>query len=122
MGRRIDWLGDVERDRLITAREFNDGRLWWHRECGCLEGTIAGGWPGTKVLSELAAACEPYSMSVHERVFEVPWRLAPPSIRYPQAVKRFGKDRVVRAIKARAAKNHRVSLLPAKQQTETAGV
>lgn len=100
MGRYIAELDAEGRDRLIAAPEFNDGALWWSGDCGCLVGTAAN-WPA---LSEeqRTERCRVHASTTWK--FGNPWAKMKPATRYPCAVTRFGKDRVVRAIKLRAAK------------------
>jgi len=102
MGRFIDGLSDKHRDRLVTAAEFNDGEHWWDGVgCGCLVGTAAGGHPQNGLVDELRRHWSALPQDWHRGI--APWPAAPASIRYPRAVRRFGKARVVRAIKLRAA-------------------
>lgn len=106
MGRYIAELDAEGRDRLIAAPEFNDGGMWWNGQCGCLVGTALRGI----VRGEEACRFWGAALDSHPRprgdgpMASVSWALAPASIRYPQAVTRFGKDRVVRAVKIRAAR------------------
>jgi hypothetical protein len=95
MGRYIDEATDEMRDRLVTAADLNDG-LEWHSDngCGCLVGTALNGHPLDVGRDEWVR---------HMRVeFDEAWKHLPASTRYPHAVRRFGKARVVRAIKKRA--------------------
>lgn len=115
MGRYIAELDAEGRDRLIAAPEFNDGASWWYGGCGCLVGTGAG-CNGTASIWEKDAdeARRCYSAVdstvgkegtvFGEEVLAVEWGVAPASVRYPQAVRRFGMARVVRAVKLRAAR------------------
>lgn len=100
MGRYIDGLDSGGRDKLISAPEFNDGDDWggFDDECGCLVGTV--GLTG----EEMDRHYDALPMAQCGTQYNVPWYRAPASIRYPQAVRRFGKARVVRAIKLRAAR------------------
>lgn len=142
MGRFLDEATDEMRDRVITAVEMNDGSSWWDYlgECGCLYGTAFNRDIPREVEVENArwprngssrATTRPRLFAAYGRVsrfdrdgdWEVLWRDAPAWIRYPYAVERFGKDRVVRAIKARAAKSNRIPLAPSTEHaTETAHV
>lgn len=100
MGRYIDWLDIEGRDRLIGAPEFNDGVCWWTNGCGCLVGTAAH-WPELDEASRARHSDAFDSLSPNRGVR---WDRTKPAARYPYAVKRFGKARVVRAIKLRAAR------------------
>ena len=92
MGRYIDELDDEGRDRLVTAEDFTLGS-WWDGRCGCL---VATG-EGATGAAEAAEAARARGM-----IAGLSWAEDPPAYRYPYAVDRFGKDRVVRAIKLRA--------------------
>jgi hypothetical protein len=93
MARYIDELDDDGRDRLVTAEDFNDGWDYWSYNCGCLVGTAeANHRPSTAERRRVTTALQCDT-----------WQLQPASFRYPKAVRRFGKARVVRAIKARAS-------------------
>ena len=92
MGRFIDGLTDEQRDRIVEAKDFTDGWDWWDGECGCLVGTIEEG-AGAIAIKMIAA-----SMQVRYKR----WRHLFPHHRFPMAVARFGKARIVHAIKARA--------------------
>ena len=96
MGRYIDELDDEGRDRLIAATDFSDGE-WWNGECGCLvyTGEGATSWEEAEQAS--------YAKGMRCRA---KWADDGPPYRYPYAVLRFGKARVVRAIKLRAAKGN----------------
>ncbi len=108
MGRYIDEAGDEVRDRLLTAVDFNDGTIWYSQNgCGCLVGT------GERGVSEKEAVKLGDSPPGRSRfawetrtgrcIFDgTEWPEAPAAMRYPYAVRRFGKDRIVRAIKLRA--------------------
>lgn len=101
MGRYIDEATDEMRDRLVTAEEFSEG-AWWTGECGCLVGTAED--YGVRVNRVRHTE---WHEKQWERVFGSaeyrPWRDGLAAFRYPRAVTRFGKARVVRAIKLRAA-------------------
>lgn len=124
MGRYIDSLNDEQRDRLIRG-EFNDGTSWGHmaKGCGCLVGNAEGmvelDFDSDEYLRVSDIAYRELNKSfqkardMHKEavdVFDVPWCVAVASVRYPQAVKRFGQERVVRAVKMRAAKNYTMQL------------
>lgn len=118
MGRFIDEATPEMRDRIIVAQAMNDGTGWFDGEsdCGCLVGTAYGREPITRMsripqeifseacrmISGIELFSEDYSGD-EMALFFVPWRDAPAAIRYPQAVRRFGLDRVMRAVKMRAA-------------------
>ena len=81
MGRYIDGLTAEQRDRLVEAKDFLDDDWWDGVEgVGCLCCTAEGGWSDD--LSNVG--------------------VDHPAYRFPQACDRFGKARVVRAIKLRA--------------------
>ena len=114
MGRFIDEATDEMRDRLVSAGDFNDGEDWVDYPdgmdtptCGCLVGTAVGlsggAIPESTWDRHFDAVCAMAYVSPDRMMMSVPWRDAPESVRYPKAVARFGKARVVRAIKLRAA-------------------
>lgn len=111
MGRFLDESTDEMRDRVITAVEMNDGVNWWDSDerCGCLVGTAFAGDVPYDIRYRISV-CGPSAFGPPLGVPPVPWRFAPAHIRYPYAVARFGKDRVVRAVKARAARSNRIDL------------
>jgi hypothetical protein len=98
MGQYIDGLTDEQKDRLVTAEHFNDGWDWWSSGCGCLKGTAE--------KMDSVATWGPLNADVlrihNAHDGDVPFSVAPSWLRYPMAVERFGKARVVRAIKLRA--------------------
>lgn len=120
MGGYIDQLDTDGLDRLITAEDFSDG-AWWDGSCGCLVGTAediknrlqpviieecvdtSGGWCYVPV-TRLDVSYE-FMMSVATaHKFSTRWEACTAAHRYPTAVLRFGKERVVRAIKLRVAR------------------
>lgn len=94
MGRYIDGLDDEGRDRIVMAPDFLGGLSWWNEktQCGCLVGTVEQG-----------------QVSVEYSATAFLWRNSPPWLRFPVAMGRFGKDRLVRAIKARAGAKVRIA-------------
>ena len=100
MGRYIDELDDEGRDRLVTAEDFSDGQ-WWDGRCGCLVTTAVGG----RCAGDGEKAARGHRLGAR-------WQEQGPAYRYPYAVARFGKDRVVRAIKLRAAAATTADTLP----------
>ena len=98
MGRFIDELTDEQRDKLITATDFTNA-AWWDTGCGCLCGTALGF--ESQLEGENWIAAERRRL---ERGYMISdWSVKHPAYRYPYAVHRFGKERIVRAIKARAS-------------------
>lgn len=100
MGRYIGELDAEGRDRLIGAPEFATGGSWLENGCGCLCGTAMGierdsWWDASddtmRLSFRLLGSCST-------------WRRKGPAWRFPAAVRRFGKARVVRAVKLRAAR------------------
>ena len=96
VARYIDALSDEQRDRIIEAGRFCDGfgRYFDPQStdlCGCLVG----------VAEHEAFATD--SPLVEESEFRNGWY---PSDRFPVLCARFGKDRIVRLCKARAAKGN----------------
>lgn len=117
MGRYIDELDDEGRDRLISAPEFNDGFRWWDGDgCGCLHGTACG--PAVDVMGtaewvrywDTPEGTSRFAGAIGDSIVAMSWSRAPASVRYAYAVARFGKARVVRAIKARAARRNREAI------------
>jgi hypothetical protein len=104
MGLFIDRCSTEQLERLVSAPEFSDGATWWSEPgmppCGCLVGTALGGlipWP-LRIEAES-------TWRLWREVPEVSrWATAPASWRYPLAVGRFGIERVVRAVRLRAAR------------------
>jgi hypothetical protein len=96
MGREIDDMMDAERDRILTATDFTDGE-WGTPGCGCLI-TTADGCSGG-LLNQLNSTRFWNAAADRGRV---PWANLPAAWRFKCAVRRFGKGRVVRAIKLRA--------------------
>lgn len=94
MGRYIDEGTDEMRDRLLTAEEFSDG-AWWNGWCGCLVATGEG--------ARSAKEAEQRARAKGIRARGLSWQGTTPAYRYPRALERFGKPRVVRALKLRAA-------------------
>ena len=107
MGRYIDEATDEMRDRLVTAEDFLAGADWWDGRCGCLVGTATAGEhdadPGVRVVWDYVARHQTWPHALRD---------IPAYLRFPRAVRRFGKARVVRAIKLRAG-----SRLPATSET-----
>lgn len=105
-GQYIDSLTDEQRDRLVEQKDFNSGFSWWGPGgCGCLVGTAEGGVPSrfSKIMrAHDRVQLRHYDARPNWTMLDIPWRDAPASIRYPKLVRRFGKERVVRAIKLRA--------------------
>ena len=105
MGAYIDSVEDVERDRVVTAADMNDGEGWWYpwADCGCLVGTAQGLGEQEKSIPT-GIVYEQHEDAVFRSgsMNSVPWREAPASIRHPLAVRRFGRTRVLRALKLRA--------------------
>ena len=91
MGRFIDELTDEQRDRLVEAEDFTTA-TWWEDGYGCLCGTAL--LLNTMEKQSAYAARNPSSPFI--------WPLEAAQIRYIGAIVRFGKARVVRAIKLRA--------------------
>lgn len=131
MGRYIGELDAEGRDRLIAAPEFSDG-VWWDGSCGCLVGTADLGvrdvaeryadtcvttfeWPDVEVRRRALRLCG-------GSIWHKPWPESGPAMRYPKAVMRFGKDRVVRAIKIRAARLNGSSAADVARLTDGVGV
>lgn len=92
MGRFIDELTDEERGRLVAAERFTGG-AWWDYGCGCLASTAFG------FTSQLEGMH--YSDSIDWDV-DSGWVSTPAPWRYTMAIGRFGKYRVIHAIKLRA--------------------
>lgn len=136
MGRLIREATGEERDALIAAPGFNDGREWIDEDdglmpgCGCLVGTLPAGETksAAKSLHHQLAMRAPRSWdddvgdNGHIAYDEVRWSAAPASMRYPKAVRRYGKDRVVRAIKLRAARLNGSSPEAIREMTSTPAV
>ena len=108
MGRYIRELDAEGRDRLIAAPDFSSGE-WWNGSCGCLVGT-ADPEIAEAVMTMGAQGHSRWLGPVGVRAKELCRDAARgmykngPALRYPHAVSRFGKPRVVRAIKLRAAR------------------
>jgi hypothetical protein len=96
MARYIDELDDEGRDRLVAAGDFTSG-IWWNGSCGCLVAT------GEGAKNEQDAADRAREKGMTILTGHGPWAGMSPAWRYAYAVTRFGKARVVRAIKARAS-------------------
>ena len=100
MGRYIQELDAEGRDRLIAATDFADGGNWFANGCGCLCGTAMGvtldNWAEYSIASAAIARRLLGRFSV--------WENMGPAWRFPRAIRRFGKTRVVRAVKLRAAR------------------
>lgn len=110
MGRYIDELDTEGRDRLIAAKDFAHGDKWFDGQCGCLCGTVMGvtddvWW----VRHDSMSRHEAMSLAV-QLIGDIGeysaggWGLRGPATRFPYAIERFGKARVVRAIRLRAAR------------------
>lgn len=111
MGRYIDTLDDAGRVALMTAPKMNDGLEWWSDGCGCLVGTVVETFE--QLLQTREWRDNVWVPHQPQGRFGVRWDVAPASARYPHAVMRFGLDRVVRAVKARAAAPNRSARIAA---------
>lgn len=112
MGRFIDALDDDALDNLMTAEDLSDGG-WWEEGCGCLVGTAYGmgeerseTWAATAPLRWAEQMGSKVYPKNRQGVVVVRSSFATSSAayRYPLAVERRGKERVVRAIKLRVAR------------------
>lgn len=103
MGKYIDALDADGLDRLLSAQDFSDG-AWWDGSCGCLVGTVhdAGSFYDSWTTDEVSHLR--YIRMVREHPAAFLWMHETAAWRYPLAVKRFSKERVVRAIKLRAVR------------------
>lgn len=113
MGRYIRELDAEGRDRLIAAPDYSDG-CWWDGSCGCLVGTAENMGPMWDECGNIREAFQEIFNGIdrqhHSGIIGAvtrggtEWRHSTAAYRYPCAVNRFGKARVVRAIKLRAAR------------------
>lgn len=117
MGRYIDGLSDGARDRLIAAPAWLTDELVDGCGAGCLRGHAEGLAATGMSMNELRAAHK--DLESYKRLVDVDaarwffrFPVVPPFARnranpagaYNRSVERFGLDRVVRAIKLRAAR------------------
>ena len=97
VGRYIDALSDEQRDRVIEATTLYDGYSFYDYDgCGCLVGTAE------RVSKRSGVTGDPINALLYQRSGCRHY----PSARFPKLCRRFGKDRIVAACKARAAKGN----------------
>ncbi len=93
-GRYIDALSDEQRDNVIEAEDFGYGQLWDYEGRGCL----------VAVAENLA--------KTGDSVVAPKFRCGAPTYgvghQFDRLIKRFGKDRIVRLCKERAATGNRL--------------
>ncbi len=95
IGRYIEALTDTQRDRIIEATDFNDALYhgFFHDGCGCLVAVA-------EMEHEYDSCPVNLSMESHRRCGPFPGN------HFPVLCDRFGKDRIVRLCKSRAAKGN----------------
>lgn len=98
LGTWIDSLTDEERDRIVRAQKWRGGAYVWDDGARCLLGHVGdakatGNW---SVFPEYGARAD---TTVAASSLGLDFRYAS---RFDRLIRRFGLDRVVRAIKKRA--------------------
>lgn len=97
VGKIIDAMTDVERDRLIEAQGWCAKVLMDKDGNRCMLGHAVGSVNDVQIRAEAAGLCR--RMGVYRA-----------GDTFDELVARFGMDRIVRAIKLRAAKGNNVTL------------
>ena len=118
-GKYIDGKDAVGKDRLIEARGFCHPRdLWFDDDrCGCLVGTaevpeserVDNSSVGSRIVQEWQER-EGYNFggSKYELMSYKQYVVSAPHLRFPYLQRRFGLDRIARAVKMRAARGHNI--------------
>ena len=97
VARYIDALSDGQRDNVIEAKEFTDGNQFVDCGIGCLVGVAE--------MNLDRSADRPIHMAMADIVRG---RMSAPGYNFPRLCDRFGKDRVIAACKARAARGNSI--------------
>jgi len=102
VGKYIDALSDVQRDRVIEAKEIRPGGFFHYDGDGV---SIVG-------CLVSVAQCENFSMKSRVKMFTVSHdcvcSLSKLGAGFDTICHRFGKDRIIRLCKARAAKPYQI--------------
>ena len=98
-GKYLDALSDEQRDRVIEAVDIHDGLSFFSHGCACLVGT-------TEMVDLHDTTTDPINQLIHEQTGRIHF----PSSWFPILCRRFGKARIVRLCKARAAKANRIHI------------
>ena len=93
LGRYLDALSDEQRDRVIKAKDFLSSDTSYVEDCvGCLVGVAE--------MNLDVNADRPIHFQMTSGDYDAP------GYRFPRLCARFGKDRIVRLCKQRAAKGN----------------
>ena len=103
VGKYIDALSDEQRDKIVEAKDMHAGKWgWWDGGCGCLVATAemtVGEYETPPVTVRVSPKVPDYYATRD-------WRAFCPQHAFPRLCERFGKDRIVRLCKERAAKGN----------------